>query len=74
MVILVGSCRMSTEMVACIAVEAISILEKLHSRGYIPISWGGNMHVGADALDVFHGVSSGLRLLFPLYCIYMSRV
>jgi hypothetical protein len=49
MVILVGSCRMSTEMVACIAVEAISILEKLHSRGYIPISWGVNMHVGADA-------------------------
>jgi len=49
MVILVGSCRMSTEMVACIAVEAISILEKLHSRGYIPISCGGNMHVGADA-------------------------
>ena len=27
-------CRMSTEMVACIAVESISILEKLHSRGY----------------------------------------
>lgn len=47
--ILVGSCRMSTEMVACIAVEAISILEKLHSRGYIPMSWGRNMHVGADA-------------------------
>eukprot|EP00249_Psilotum_nudum_P023126 c28755_g1_i8 orf=394-1596(+) len=26
---------MSTEMVACIAVEAISILEKMHSRGYV---------------------------------------
>lgn len=26
--------RMSTEMVACIAVEAISILEKMHLRGY----------------------------------------
>lgn len=26
---------MSTEMVACIAIEAISILEKLHSRGYV---------------------------------------
>eukprot|EP00252_Welwitschia_mirabilis_P007014 TRINITY_DN1800_c0_g3_i3.p1 TRINITY_DN1800_c0_g3~~TRINITY_DN1800_c0_g3_i3.p1 ORF type:complete len:760 (+),score=131.65 TRINITY_DN1800_c0_g3_i3:403-2682(+) len=26
---------MSTEMVACIAVEAISILEKLHSKGYV---------------------------------------
>ncbi|KAK4772340.1 hypothetical protein SAY86_014115 [Trapa natans] len=26
---------MSTEMVACIAIEAISILEKVHSRGYI---------------------------------------
>ena len=25
---------MSTEMVACIAVESISILEKMHSRGY----------------------------------------
>lgn len=25
--------RMSAEMVACIAIEAISILEKLHSRG-----------------------------------------
>lgn len=25
--------RMSTEMVACIAIEAISILEKIHSRG-----------------------------------------
>ncbi|XP_059063074.1 casein kinase 1-like protein HD16 isoform X1 [Cryptomeria japonica] len=26
---------MSTEMVACIAVEAISILEKMHSKGYV---------------------------------------
>ncbi|RYQ85274.1 hypothetical protein Ahy_B10g104780 isoform C [Arachis hypogaea] len=26
---------MSTEMVACIAIEAISILEKIHSRGYV---------------------------------------
>ncbi|XP_011626734.1 casein kinase 1-like protein HD16 isoform X2 [Amborella trichopoda] len=26
---------MSTEMVACIAIEAISILEKMHSRGYV---------------------------------------
>lgn len=26
---------MSTEMVACIAVEAVSILEKMHSRGYV---------------------------------------
>ncbi|CAM6060136.1 unnamed protein product [Sphagnum tenellum] len=26
---------MSTEMVACIAVESISILEKMHSRGYV---------------------------------------
>eukprot|EP00850_Spirogloea_muscicola_P021309 SM000244S08544 [mRNA] locus=s244:70011:74837:+ [translate_table: standard] len=26
---------MSTEMVACIAVEALSILEKMHSRGYV---------------------------------------
>ncbi|GER25594.1 casein kinase I [Striga asiatica] len=26
---------MSTEMVSCIAIEAISILEKLHSRGYV---------------------------------------
>uniref|UniRef100_A0A3Q7JDB1 non-specific serine/threonine protein kinase n=1 Tax=Solanum lycopersicum TaxID=4081 RepID=A0A3Q7JDB1_SOLLC len=26
---------MSVEMVACIAIEAISILEKLHSRGYV---------------------------------------
>lgn len=27
-------CRMSIEMVACIAIEAISILEKMHSKGY----------------------------------------
>ncbi|CAN1161843.1 Casein kinase 1-like protein HD16 [Linum perenne] len=27
--------RMSIEMVACIAIEAISILEKIHSRGYV---------------------------------------
>ncbi|KAK6140905.1 hypothetical protein DH2020_025367 [Rehmannia glutinosa] len=27
--------KMSIEMVACIAIEAISILEKLHSRGYV---------------------------------------
>ncbi|KAL7244630.1 hypothetical protein ACSBR2_000078 [Camellia fascicularis] len=27
--------RMSIEMVACIAIEAISILEKMHSRGYV---------------------------------------
>jgi hypothetical protein len=26
--------RMSVEMVACIAIEAISILEKMHSKGY----------------------------------------
>ena len=26
--------RMSSEMVACIAVESLSILEKMHSRGY----------------------------------------
>nr|XP_004251171.2 casein kinase 1-like protein HD16 [Solanum lycopersicum] len=30
-----NSHMMSTEMVACIAIEAISILEKLHSRGYV---------------------------------------
>lgn len=32
---------MAIEMVACIAIEAISILEKMHSRGYdflLPIS------------------------------------
>ncbi|KAF2302013.1 hypothetical protein GH714_031333 [Hevea brasiliensis] len=29
------STRMSIEMVACIAIEAISILEKMHSRGYV---------------------------------------
>ncbi|KAK7389581.1 hypothetical protein VNO78_24736 [Psophocarpus tetragonolobus] len=30
-----NSHTMSTEMVACIAIEAISILEKMHSRGYL---------------------------------------
>ncbi|KAK6912009.1 Protein kinase domain, partial [Dillenia turbinata] len=30
-----NSNTMSTEMVACIAIEAISILEKLHSKGYV---------------------------------------
>ncbi|KAL6524055.1 Casein kinase 1-like protein hd16 [Orobanche minor] len=30
-----NSHTMSTEMVACIAIEAISILEKLHSRGFV---------------------------------------
>ncbi|KAL0447437.1 UNVERIFIED_CONTAM: Casein kinase-like protein HD16 [Sesamum latifolium] len=30
-----NSHTMSLEMVACIAIEAISILEKLHSRGYV---------------------------------------
>ncbi|KAJ8531374.1 hypothetical protein K7X08_026808 [Anisodus acutangulus] len=30
-----NSHMMSIEMVACIAIEAISILEKLHSRGYV---------------------------------------
>ncbi|MED6198897.1 Casein kinase 1-like protein hd16 [Stylosanthes scabra] len=30
-----NSHTMSTEMVACIAIEAISILEKIHSRGYV---------------------------------------
>ncbi|XP_059284191.1 casein kinase 1-like protein HD16 isoform X1 [Lycium ferocissimum] len=30
-----NSHAMNTEMVACIAIEAISILEKLHSRGYV---------------------------------------
>lgn len=27
---------MSIEMVACIAIEAISILEKMHSKGWVP--------------------------------------
>ncbi len=26
---------MSSEMVACIAVESLSILEKMHGRGYV---------------------------------------
>ncbi|XP_019171963.1 PREDICTED: casein kinase 1-like protein HD16 [Ipomoea nil] len=30
-----NSHTMSIEMVACIAIEAISILEKLHLRGYV---------------------------------------
>ncbi|WOL14142.1 casein kinase 1-like protein HD16 [Canna indica] len=30
-----NSHTMSTEMVACIAIEAISILEKVHSKGYV---------------------------------------
>ncbi|KAF5726861.1 hypothetical protein HS088_TW22G00545 [Tripterygium wilfordii] len=30
-----NSNTMSTEMVACIAIEAISILEKMHSKGYV---------------------------------------
>ncbi|XP_077209941.1 casein kinase 1-like protein HD16 isoform X2 [Tasmannia lanceolata] len=30
-----NSHSMSTEMVACIAIEAISILEKMHSKGYV---------------------------------------
>ncbi|XP_020087890.1 casein kinase 1-like protein HD16 [Ananas comosus] len=30
-----NSHTMSTEMVACIAIEAISILEKMHSKGYV---------------------------------------
>ncbi|CAJ1951093.1 unnamed protein product [Sphenostylis stenocarpa] len=30
-----NSHSMSSEMVACIAIEAISILEKMHSRGYV---------------------------------------
>ncbi|KAL1834618.1 hypothetical protein DCAR_0104830 [Daucus carota subsp. sativus] len=30
-----NSNTMSTEMVACIAIEAISILEKVHSKGYV---------------------------------------
>ncbi|KAK6914830.1 Protein kinase domain [Dillenia turbinata] len=30
-----SSNTMSTEMVACIAIEAISILEKMHSKGYV---------------------------------------
>lgn len=29
--------RMSPPMVACIAVEAISILEKLHMKGWVPL-------------------------------------
>ncbi|CAK7356749.1 unnamed protein product [Dovyalis caffra] len=31
----INSNLMSTEMVACIAIEAMSILEKMHSRGYV---------------------------------------
>lgn len=32
--IMMVSCRMSSEMVACIAVESLSILEKMHAKGY----------------------------------------
>ncbi|PWA60577.1 protein kinase family protein [Artemisia annua] len=32
---IVVNMKMSSEMVACIAVEALSILEKMHSRGYV---------------------------------------
>ncbi|KAL3655962.1 Casein kinase 1-like protein hd16 [Castilleja foliolosa] len=32
---LLGPSLMSVEMVACIAVEAISILDKFHSKGYV---------------------------------------
>jgi hypothetical protein len=62
---LVGSCRMSTEMVACIAVEAISILEKMHSRGYVLISCICSMYVGLMWCigGVPHGLSSGLENL-----------
>ncbi|KAK8938742.1 Casein kinase I isoform delta-like [Platanthera zijinensis] len=31
----INSHAMSTDMVACIAIEAISILEKMHSKGYV---------------------------------------
>lgn len=37
-------CRMSVEMVACIAIEAISILEKMHSKGLVAIT--------CDVLDI----------------------
>ena len=30
--------QLTQEMVACIAVEALSILEKLHAKGYSPSS------------------------------------
>ncbi|XP_028789718.1 casein kinase 1-like protein HD16 [Neltuma alba] len=34
-VLVVVNSRMSVQMIACIAVEAISIFEKMHSRGYV---------------------------------------
>jgi hypothetical protein len=52
-------------MVACIAVEAISILEKMHSRGYVLISCICSMYVGLMWCigGVPHGLSSGLENL-----------
>lgn len=36
--------RMSAEMVACIAVESLSILEKMHSRGYVNPAFDNFIH------------------------------
>lgn len=42
--------RMSIEMVACIAIESISILEKMHSRG-----WGMLLLICLQCLFVYEG-------------------
>lgn len=49
---------MSQEMVACIAVEALSILEKLHAKGYVPPAASG-LQVPADELLYLRALSSG---------------
>lgn len=42
---------MSAEMVACIAVESLSILQKMHAKGYVhgdvkPENWGSHKRKG----------------------------
>ncbi|KAF3666008.1 hypothetical protein T459_21504 [Capsicum annuum] len=75
-----NSHAMSDEMVACIAIEAISILEKLHSRGVAATRWrdtSSDVHVDYDQRpDVFRRfVEYVVNLKFdeePNYAKYIS--
>ncbi|CAI9114205.1 OLC1v1014869C1 [Oldenlandia corymbosa var. corymbosa] len=59
--------RMTTEMVACIAIEALSILEELHSKGYL------YLHHLMD-YQLVNGESTPMTLLAPMCSMSKGQI
>lgn len=63
---------MSSEMVACIAVESLSILEKMHSKGYVLVisSFTCNLKFGETLPASFSNLADFFWYLLFLYTNY----